>query len=269
MTTPSADKNAQARGTGVAGRAACGESEPAIEARDLVKAFGLRRALDGVDLTLPAGSFLTVFGPNGAGKTTLLRILATLSKPTRGTCRILGEDVATGDVQKVRARLGMISHKSMVYGDLTARENLAFAARLYGVADVDARVRELLELVELDHRANDCARTFSRGMTQRLSIARALVGDPELMLLDEPYAGLDPHGMRLLDELVERIRPGRTFVMVSHDLERGYALCTHALILARGRVVRAGRREDLDAGEFRETYLSCVGSLTSDVEAAS
>lgn len=239
----------------------------AIRARDLVKSFGARRALDGVDLAVPRGAFVTVFGPNGAGKTTLLRILATLSRPTSGSLELLGTDALHDDPRQLREHIGMISHRSMVYADLTARENLLFFARLYGVAEPEGRVADLLELVELDHRANDQAGTFSRGMSQRLSIARALINDPDLILLDEPYAGLDPHGMRLLDELIERIRPGRTFVMVSHDLDRGYALCTHALILARGRVVLHGARSDLDADDFRKTYLSVVGSLTSDVEA--
>lgn len=239
----------------------------AVCARGLVKAFGGRRALDGVDLDVPHGAFLSVFGPNGAGKTTLLRILATLSRPTRGELGVLGADALRDDPAPLRARIGMISHRPMVYPDLSARENLEFFARLYGVADPAGRAASLLSLVELEHRANDLEGTFSRGMTQRLSIARALVSDPDLILLDEPYAGLDPHGMRLLDDLLARIRPGRTFVMVSHDLERGFFLCSHALVLARGRVVVSGDRASLDPDRFRETYLLAVGSLTSDVEA--
>ena len=235
--------------------------DAAICARGIVKAFGARKALDGVDLDLPRGSFLTIFGPNGAGKTTLLRILSTLSRPTRGTLRLLGQDALKDDPAPLRSRIGMISHKPMVYGDLSARENLEFFARLYGVEDPRGKASELLSLVELDHRANDVARTFSRGMTQRLSIARALVNDPELILLDEPYAGLDPHGMRVLDELVERVRSGRTFVMVSHDLAKGFALCSHAMIVANGRVVLAGERGELGISEFERTYLKVVGPV--------
>lgn len=230
----------------------------AVEARGLSKVFGERRALDGVSFDLPAGSFLSIFGPNGAGKTTLLRILATLSRPTSGTLRILGVD-ALEEPGELRSRIGLISHRSMVYGDLSAAENLEFFASLYGVPCASERVRELLQLVELDHRCNDAARTFSRGMTQRLSIARALVNDPDLVLLDEPYSGLDPHAMQLFDELIERVRPGRTFVMVSHDLAKGFSLCTHALILARGRVVAFGERASFDEGEFRKLYLETVG----------
>lgn len=232
----------------------------AIEARGLVKQFGGRRALDGLDLELPQGAFLSIFGPNGAGKTTLLRELALLARPTGGELRILGVD-ALEEPDVLRSRIGLISHKSMLYGDLTARENLAFFANLYGLEEpeADARIDELLRLVELDHRANDCARTFSRGMQQRLSIARALINDPELVLLDEPYSGLDPHAAELFDRLIARVRDGRTFVMVSHDLEKGFDLCTHVLIMARGRAVVCAETAKIDRAAFRDLYLATVG----------
>ncbi len=147
---------------------------------------------------------------------------------------------------------------AMVSHDL---EKLEFFASLYGVTGAAARERidELLRLVELDHRRNDCARTFSRGMQQRLSIARALVTDPEIVLLDEPYSGLDPHAAELFDGLIGRVRGGRTFAMVSHDLEKGYDLCTHALILAQGKVVVCARKDDVDRAAFRDLYLATVG----------
>lgn len=232
----------------------------AIEARGLVKQFGGRRALDGLDLELPQGGFLSIFGPNGAGKTTLLRELALLARPTGGELRILGVD-ALEEPDVLRSRIGLISHKSMLYGDLTARENLAFFASLYGLEgpEAGARIDELLRLVELDHRANDCARTFSRGMQQRLSIARALFNDPELVLLDEPYSGLDPHAAELFDRLIARVRDGRTFVMVSHDLEKGFDLCTRALIMARGRAVVCAETAKIDRAAFRDLYLATVG----------
>lgn len=229
----------------------------AIDARGLIKQFGGRRGLDGVDLELPAGAFLSIFGPNGAGKTTLLRELALLARPTRGSLSILGID-ALEEPDALRSRIGLISHKSMLYGDLTARENLEFFGSLYGGVDGE-RIDELLRLVELDHRRSDPVRTFSRGMQQRLSIARALVNDPELVLLDEPYSGLDPHAAELFDQLIGRVRDGRTFVMVSHDLEKGFAMCTHALILARGRVVVCAEKAGIDAAAFRDLYLATVG----------
>ena len=230
----------------------------ALCAYDLKKAFGTRRALDGVSLDLPEGAFLSIFGPNGAGKTTLLRILSTVSRPTSGTLQMLGID-ALDRPEELRGRIGLISHKPMVYGDLSAMENLQFFARLYGVPDAHNRILDLLELVELDHRRNDAARTFSRGMTQRLSIARALINDPAIVLLDEPYSGLDPHAMQLFDELIARVRDGRTFVMVSHDLDKGFSLATHDLILARGRVVTFGERDSFSEEEFRATYMATVG----------
>lgn len=233
----------------------------AVEAHGLVKQFGQRRGLDGVDLKVPEGAFLSIFGPNGAGKTTLLRILALLSRPTRGSLSILGVD-ALDEPDALRSHIGLISHRSMLYGDLSAEENLAFFSALYRGEPDRARTRELLELVELDHRRNDTVRTYSRGMQQRLSIARALVNDPDLVLLDEPYSGLDPHASELFDMLLARVRaerPSRTFIMVSHDLAKGFAMCTHTLILARGQVVVCAEKEDVDAEAFRDLYLATVG----------
>ena len=238
-----------------------GGTAPAVEVDGLVKQFGSRRALDGASFSLEQGAFLSIFGPNGAGKTTLLRILATLSRPTRGTVRLLGVD-ALEEPERLRSQIGLISHKSMLYGDLTAYENLAFSSSLYDGAPNRARIDELLRIVELDHRRNDCVRTFSRGMQQRLSIARALVNDPALVLLDEPYSGLDPHAVELFDELIGRVRterPDRTFVMVSHDLEKGFRMCSHALILARGQVVVVAEKSRVRREAFRDLYLATVG----------
>lgn len=231
---------------------------PAVYAHGLVKQFGSRRALDGVDLSVPEGAFLSIFGPNGAGKTTLLRTLALLSRPTRGSLALMGVD-ALDEPDELRARIGLISHRSMLYGDLSAQENLEFFSALYRGEPDRGRIRELLELVELDHRRHDAVRTYSRGMQQRLSIARALVNDPDLVLLDEPYSGLDPHAAELFDELIARVREGRTFIMVSHDLEKGFDLCTHALIMARGQVVVCADKAGIDRAAFRELYLATVG----------
>lgn len=231
---------------------------PAVEAQDLERSFGVRKALDGVTFAIPEGAFLSVFGPNGAGKTTLLKVLTTLVAPSRGSARVCGLDVVEGAVE-LRARIGLISHNPLLYPDLTAEENLLFFADMYGVEKPRERARELLEAVELDHRRLDTTRTFSRGMLQRLSIARALLHRPEVLFLDEPYSGLDPHAADILDALMESIREHHTFVMVSHDLDKGLELCTHALILSKGRVVLFERREDIDEREFRATYRSVVG----------
>ncbi len=230
----------------------------AIETKKLTKVFGDRKALDKVSIEVPEGAFLSIFGPNGAGKTTLVRTLATLSRATSGTALVAGFD-AKEEPDKVREHIGLISHNPMLYPDLTAIENLMFTAQLYGVVNAEERVRELLRAVELDHRRFDVVRTFSRGMTQRLSIARALMNDPDVVFLDEPYAGLDPHAVEIFDGLIEQLRDGRTFIMVSHDLQKGFDVCTHALVLARGRVVSYAPKEDIDFEQFRQLYRETVG----------
>ena len=230
----------------------------AIKARNLTKAFGTRKALDDVSFELPEGAFLSIFGPNGAGKTTLLRVLSTLTRPSVGDVRVCGIDLRE-EPDKVRERIGFISHQSMLYPDLTAEENLLLYAELYGVADPRARAHELLGAVGLSHRRLDVVRTFSRGMTQRVSIARALVNDPEVVFLDEPYSGLDPHAVDIFDELIGAMRDGRTFVMVSHDLQKGFEMCTHALVLARGRVVTFAPKGELDFDDFARLYRETVG----------
>ncbi len=230
----------------------------ALEVKGLTRRFGVRKALDEVDLELPGGAFLSIFGPNGAGKTTLVRVLTTLTPPSAGSVRVDGLDVVE-DAVGLRERIGLISHNPLLYPDLTAEENLAFFADMYGVEDPAGRARELLESVELDHRRTDTVATFSRGMLQRLSIARALLHHPKVLFLDEPYSGLDPHAVDILDALIAQIRAEHTFVMVSHDLTKGLELCTHALILARGKVVLFEPKESIDPEAFAATYRSTVG----------
>ena len=231
--------------------------EPAIKTKKLSKVFGNRRAVDNVSIEVPQGAFLSIFGPNGAGKTTLLRVLSTLSRATSGSATLMGVDLKE-DPDKARDHIGLISHNSMLYPDLTAEQNLMIYARLYGVVDPEARVLELLEAVELKHRRLDVVRTFSRGMTQRLSIARALIHDPDVVFLDEPYSGLDPHAVEIFD-LIDQQREGRTFVMVSHDLQKGFAMCTHALVLAKGKVVAFDEKDAFDFDEFSTLYRLTVG----------
>ncbi len=234
------------------------ESALAVEASHITKAFGTRKAVDDVSFELQEGAFLSIFGPNGAGKTTLLRVLATIARPSEGKASMYGHDLKE-EPDEVRACIGMISHAPMLYPDLTAEENLVLYAKLYGVENPHARAVELLNQVGLAHRRLDPVRTFSRGMTQRVSIARALVHDPRIVLLDEPYSGLDPHAVDIFDMLIESIRADRTFIMVSHDLAKGYAMCTHALVLARGRVVKFASKDNLDFGEFEKLYRETVG----------
>ena len=228
---------------------------PAVKVENLTKQFGSRKAVDGVSFTLPQGAFLTVFGPNGAGKTTLLRMLATLARPSAGTVEVAGLDVRE-DPDAVRSSIGLISHDPMLYLDLTAEENLVLYARLYGMDDPRGRALDLLDAVGLKSRRLDRVRTFSRGMTQRVAIARALVNDPAVVLLDEPCAGLDP---RAVDGIIADMRAERTFIMVSHDFAHGIALADHALVMAKGRVVRFGRVEDDDIPELSAVYRETIG----------
>jgi heme exporter protein A len=233
-------------------------NEFALEVRELSRTFGARKALDKVTFDLPRGAFLSIFGPNGAGKTTMLKVLSTLTAPSKGKARIMGLDVVE-DAVELRERIGFISHNPLLYPDLTAEENLEFFADLYCIDDPKARVRELLTAVELDHRRLDAVRTFSRGMVQRLSIARSLLHKPDVIFLDEPYSGLDPHAMDILDSLIAQIRDEHTFVMISHDLQKGLELCSHALILARGKIVLFDEREAIDPDAFAATYRATVG----------
>lgn len=236
-----------------------GESvDAAIKTKKISKVFGNRRAVDNVSIEVPQGAFLSIFGPNGAGKTTLLRMLSTLTRATSGSAALMGIDLKE-EPDKARDHIGLISHNSMLYPDLTAEQNLLIYARLYGVENPEARVLELLEAVELKHRRLDVVRTFSRGMTQRLSIARALIHDPEVVFLDEPYSGLDPHAVEIFDELIDQQREGRTFVMVSHDLQKGFAMCTHALVLAKGKVVAFDQKDAFEFDEFAAIYRATVG----------
>lgn len=226
----------------------------ALAVLELSKRFGNRHALSNITFTLPQGAFLAVFGANGAGKTTLLRVLSTLLRPDAGSVRLCGIDVRE-QPEQARGTIGLISHNSMLYPDLTAEENLLFAARLYGVANPHERALEMLAAVELNHRRMDRVRGFSHGMTKRLAIARALIHDPELVLMDEPYSGLDARAMRVFDSLINQARQNRTFVMVSHDLEQGFELATHILLLAQGQVMAFGEKDRFALADFTQSYL--------------
>lgn len=231
---------------------------PAIRAQDLSKQFGQRKAVDRMSFELPQGAFLSIFGPNGAGKTTLLRMLSTVARPSSGDASICGIDLKEHP-DEARSRIGLISHAPMLYPDLSALQNLTLYAQLYQIPDTEQRVMELLEAVELKHRRYDAVRTFSRGMTQRLSIARALINDPAVVFLDEPYSGLDPHAVEVFDQLIASVRKGRNFVMVSHDLAKGYQMCTHALVMAKGRKVLFEPKDQLPYGELEKLYMQTVG----------
>jgi len=228
---------------------------PAIETHGLSKRFGPIRAIEQLSLRVERGESVTVFGPNGAGKTTLIRLLTLSLRATSGRFRLDGLDPAAEDL-RIRQRIGVISHQSFLYDDLTARENLEFFARLYGVPDPGRRAGELLDDVGLATRAGDPVRTFSRGMQQRVSLARALVHRPSIVFLDEPFTGLDPHAARTLRSTLEGLREeGRTVFMVTHNLAQGLELSDRWLILSGGRVVDEGRSAATDRAGFEESYF--------------
>lgn len=223
----------------------------------MVRAYGRRRALDGVSVALRAGECLALFGPNGAGKTTLLRILAGLLRPTRGTVKLDGEPVQ--GAAAARAQVGLLSHQSMLYAPLTVRENIQFTARLYGVADPDAAADRALDRLGMSARAEQPVRALSRGLQQRVSIARALVHGPRVLLLDEPYTGLDEAGAGTLTALLTELRDsGATLVLVTHNLAEGLALATHAAIMRAGRLIRQETRGDIDPASYAADYRSLV-----------
>jgi heme exporter protein A len=205
-----------------------------VEAKGLQRAFGRQRALAGVDLALRAGEAVALLGPNGAGKSTLVSILATLTTPSAGSIHYGGDPPD----EEVRRAIGVIAHESLCYGDLTARENVRFFARLYGVPDANRRADEMVERVGLsDEAARRPARTYSRGMLQRLAVARALVHGPTLLLADEPFTGLDRGGVTLLSRLLaeERAR-GAMLLVVTHDFDAVAGLVDRVVVLHKGRV---------------------------------
>ncbi|HLF82219.1 MAG TPA: heme ABC exporter ATP-binding protein CcmA [Anaerolineales bacterium] len=233
---------------------------PMIEVRKLVKTFGGKPVLRGLDFSVPEGDFVAVVGPNGAGKTTLLRILASLARPTLGEVRLAGRRLPA-EAGAVRRILGVVSHQPLLYGDLTAEENLAFYGRLYAVSELNARVERALETVGLRPRRRDLVRTFSRGMQQRMSIGRAILHEPLVMLLDEPHTGLDPEAAIMLDRLLDQVAgEGRTVVMTSHDLQRAASLANRVDVLAGGVMAASVRKGELDPEELPALYRSVTGA---------
>ena len=229
-----------------------------IEVRKLVKRFGMKTVLRGMDFEVQPGEFVALLGPNGAGKTTFLRILASLSRPSLGEVKIAGYRLPH-QAAAVRARLGVVSHLPLLYGDLTAEENLRFYGRMYGVPNLAARIMEVLEMVGLESRRRDLVRTFSRGMQQRLAIGRAVLHDPDVMLFDEPYTGLDQDASAMLDDVLRSVAAqGRTVVMTSHDLIRAEDLAARFDILSRGVIAASATRKQLSRSNLLAFYRQAL-----------
>ena len=222
----------------------------AVELEGLARHYGEREALADVSLSLPEGQTLVVFGANGAGKTTLLRVLATLLRPHGGSARVFGSSLPE-EAWAVRGRIGLLAHEPLLYRELTARENLRLHARLHGIGF--ARVDELLELVQMDGRSQEPLRTLSRGMVQRVAVARTVLHDPQLLLLDEPHAHLDPAAVETLDTLIGA-PCGRTRVICSHDPGAGLAEADLVLGLRAGRPALLGAAAALSAGQITGLY---------------
>ena len=212
-----------------------------LESKGLTRRFGARVALDRLDLTVAAGEAIAVFGPNGAGKSTLCRLLTSTLKPTSGTIRVAGQDPRRQELT-VKRMFGVVSHHTFLYDALSARENLLFFARLSGVEDPAPRVEAMLQTVGLADRGDDPVRGFSRGMQQRIALSRALLHAPEILLLDEPFTGLDPQATRWLESTITALRAGgTTILMVTHDPARGLALSDRWILLSRGRLTASGQ----------------------------
>jgi heme exporter protein A len=229
-----------------------------IHVTKLIKRFGLKTILHGLDFQVAPGEFVALLGPNGAGKTTFLRILASLSRPTLGEVRIAGYRLPD-QASAVRQRLGVVSHQPLLYGDLTAEENLRFFGRMYGVPDLNARILETLELVGLAPRRRDLVRTFSRGMQQRLAIGRAVLHDPDVMLFDEPHTGLDQDASLMLDGVLREVAAlGRTVVMTSHDLARAADLASRFDVLSHGKIAATVDRSQIDPNQLLAFYRQAL-----------
>lgn len=229
-----------------------------IAVTKLIKRFGPKTILRGVDFKVEKGEFVALLGPNGAGKTTFLRVLASLSAPTLGKVQISGYHLPQ-QAAAVRRRLGVVLHQPLLYGDLTAEENLRFYGRMYALNDLDGRIVETLELVGLSNRRRDMVRTFSRGMQQRLSIARAVIHDPDVILFDEPYTGLDQDASSMLDDVLRRVAgQGRTIVMTSHDLARTADLASRFDVLSRGVISATAQKGEVTVSNLLEFYREAV-----------
>jgi heme exporter protein A len=243
-------------------------SEHYIEARGLNKKFGYKTALRNVDVFLKEGDSLALFGPNGAGKSTLIQVMCTLLQPTSGTVRIAGYE-ARRDREALHQIIGLIAHQTFLYPHLTAFENLKFYGAMYRVARLNNRIGAVLDLVGLSDNRNDRVQNFSRGMQQRLSIGRAIIHDPKIMFLDEPFTGLDQQGSGELTKLIRQFRDqGKTIILASHHLHLGLELCERAAILKSGRIVYLQDVTCISENEFKRIYSQHISENALQLKVA-
>jgi heme exporter protein A len=233
----------------------------AIETSGLVKSFGDYKVLRGIDLQVAAGNTLAVFGPNGAGKTTLIKILASIMRPSSGKILIEGLELKD-NAELVRARLGLVAHQSYLYGNLSAWENLDFYARMYGVEDRNKRIAEMLDMVSMTARKHDRLSTFSRGMQQRMALARALLHRPSVLLLDEPETGLDQQALGAMWDIIRSEGDDSpTVIFTSHSFERALSVCDDVIILERGRIVYKAQACTLGLDSLKQKYQECTSAV--------
>ena len=227
----------------------------ALESEDIRKTFGHFTALAGVSLEVQRGEFLALFGRNGAGKTTFLKIAATLVRATHGKLRVEGIDIRE-EPEQARRHIGFLSHNTYLYRDLNPVENLRFFAQLYGVPDAESRIKDLLERVGLRRRSLDPVRSFSRGLHQRVGIARVMLHNPSLILLDEPYTGLDANASETLTAMLEEsVAAGKTVILTTHDVDQGLRSATRAAIIDRGKIVFTGAGKDPAVREAYDQFI--------------
>lgn len=233
---------------------------PVIEANLLAKSYGRQKVLSGLNFFTQSGEVAAIMGVNGAGKTTFLRILATLTRPEEGSISYFGLPLKQNEPQ-IRRRLGVVLHAPMLYFDLTAEENLTFYARLYGVEKVNLRLEEVFEQIDLRKRRTQIVRSMSRGMQQRLAIGRALLNQPELLLLDEPFNGLDLDSAGSVEKIIGEMsnREG-TVVFVSHDFERVNRLASKTWVLEHGGFSAPIDLDGMSAGDLQAKYQSLIGN---------
>ncbi len=231
---------------------------PIIQVRDLRKDFGYLQALSGVSFDLNKGEFLVIFGPNGAGKTTLIKVLTGLMRPTSGSAMISGFDVLEGNA-KLRNQIGVISHSTCLYSDLTAFENLLFYAKLYGLDSPEERANESIRAAGLQLRRHDLVRTYSRGMQQRMAIARATLHEPSVLFLDEPFTGLDLSATNALKEQLHDLHTDqRTLIMTTHDMSCGLEICDRVAIQNKGKFLLLESVDDIDSENFENFYIETL-----------
>ncbi len=232
---------------------------PLLLARDLTKTFGRFTALRSLSLAVPEGEFLTIVGRNGAGKTTFLKIVSSIVTSYTGEVLLEGRDLKSAD-EGTRRKIGFVSHDSLLYKDLTVRDNLSFYARMYGVPDRDRKVAGMIQRVGLEAKSDVLVSALSRGMKQRLSLARAFIHEPSVLLLDEPFTGLDERASEILEEVLAGFKRSRgTIVMVTHDIDRGWTHADRVVVFDKGTVAKEISPREMTLDDFKNEYRRILG----------